>query len=121
MIGESLLLLKGHSRRHMTCKALCPFQLKCISYKIEYKATVMVCFIIVLTVHKYEDSNVDFNLFLNCCKLDNCVMSLARPFHVCITVRGIHIWNGLASDITQLPNLQQFKKRLKSTLISSYL
>ncbi|KAK2183256.1 hypothetical protein NP493_316g01007 [Ridgeia piscesae] len=38
-----------------------------------------------------------------------------------ITVRGIHIWNGLASDITQLPSLQQFKKRLKSTLLSSYL
>ena len=30
MIGESLLLLKGHSRSHMTCKALCPFQLKCV-------------------------------------------------------------------------------------------
>ena len=29
-----------------------------------------------------------------------------------ITVRGIHIWNGLASDITQLLRLQQFKKRL---------
>ena len=38
-----------------------------------------------------------------------------------ITVRGIHIWNGLASEITQLPSLQQFKKRLKSTLMSSYL
>ena len=38
-----------------------------------------------------------------------------------ITVRGIHIWNGLASDITQLPSSQQFKKRLKSTLLSSYL
>ena len=38
-----------------------------------------------------------------------------------ITVRGIHIWNGLASDITQLPTLQQFKKRLKSTLFSTYL
>ena len=38
-----------------------------------------------------------------------------------ITVRGIHIWNGLANDITQLPSLQQFKKRLKSTLLSSYL
>ena len=30
-----------------------------------------------------------------------------------ITVRGIHIWNGLASDITQLPSLQQFKKQIK--------
>ena len=30
MIGESLLLLKGHSRSHMTCKALCSFQLKCV-------------------------------------------------------------------------------------------
>ena len=38
-----------------------------------------------------------------------------------ITVIGIHILNGLASDITQLPSLQQFKKRLKSTLLSSYL
>ena len=35
------------------------------SYKIEYKAIVMVFFIIVLTVHKYKESNVDFNLFLN--------------------------------------------------------
>ena len=38
-----------------------------------------------------------------------------------ITVRGINIWNGLASEITQLPSLQQFKNRLKSTLLSSYL
>ena len=38
-----------------------------------------------------------------------------------ITVRDIHIWNGLASDITQLPSLQQFKKRLKSMLLSLYL
>ena len=38
-----------------------------------------------------------------------------------ITVRGIHIWNGLASGITQLTSFQQFKTRLKSTLISSYL
>ena len=38
-----------------------------------------------------------------------------------ITVRGIHVWNGLASNITQLPSLQQFKKSLKSTLLSSYL
>ena len=26
----SVLLLKGHSRSHMSCKALCPFQLKCV-------------------------------------------------------------------------------------------
>ena len=45
----------------------------------------MVFFIIVLTVHKYEESNVDFNLFLNCCKLSNGVVSFARPFHVCIS------------------------------------
>ena len=38
-----------------------------------------------------------------------------------ITVRGIHMWNGVASDITQLPSLQEFKKRLKSTLLASYL
>ena len=38
-----------------------------------------------------------------------------------ITVRGIHVWNGLASNMTQLPSLQQFKKSLKSTLLSSYL
>ena len=38
-----------------------------------------------------------------------------------ITVRGIHVWNGLESNIRQLPSLQQFKKSLKSTLLSSYL
>ena len=38
-----------------------------------------------------------------------------------ITVRGIHIQNGLARDITQVPSVQQFKKRLKSTLLSLYL
>ena len=81
MMGESLLLLKGHSRSHMTCKALCPFHLKCIIVvikvtKIEYKATVMEFFIIVLTVHKYEEISVDFNLFLNCCKLGNCLCHL---------------------------------------------
>ena len=43
------------------------------SYKIEYKATVMVFFIIVLTVHKYEESNIEFNVFLNCCKLGKCI------------------------------------------------
>ena len=38
-----------------------------------------------------------------------------------ITVRGIHVWNGLESNIKQLPSIQQFKKSLKSTLLSSYL
>ena len=38
-----------------------------------------------------------------------------------ITVRGIHVWNGLASNITQLPSLQQFKNSLKSTLLYLYL
>ena len=48
----------------------------------------------MITVHKYEDINVDFNLFLNCCKLGNCVISLARPFHVCIplTVIDSRVW-----------------------------
>ena len=58
------------------------------SYKIEYKATVII-FIIALTVHKYDESNVDFNLFLNCCKFGNCVTSLARPFHICIRLTVI--------------------------------
>ena len=64
------------------------------SYNIEYKATIMVFFIIMLTVHKYEESNVDFNLFLNCCKLGNCVISLARTFHMHIplTVIGSSLW-----------------------------
>ena len=31
-----------------------------------------------------------------------------------ITVRGIYVWNGLASNITQLPSLLQFKKSLKA-------
>ena len=60
------------------------------SYQIEYKAIVMVFVIIVLTVHKYEESNVDFNIFLNCCKLGNCVMSLARPFHMCMPLTVIN-------------------------------
>ena len=30
-----------------------------------------------------------------------------------ITVISIHIWNGLASNITHLPSLQQFKKSFK--------
>ena len=60
----------------MTCKALCPFKLKMPigcnkSYNSEYKAAVIVFFIIVLIVHKYEESDIDFNLFLNCCKLGN--------------------------------------------------
>ena len=78
MIGESLLLLKGHSRSHMTCKALCPFQLKCVVVIVKVTRLIQsnnnVFFL--LTVHKYEESNVEFNLFLNCCKLGNCV---AKP------------------------------------------
>ena len=62
------------------------------SYKIEYKPTIFVS--IVLIVHKYEESNVDFKLFLNCCKLGNCVILLARPFHTCIplTVIDSSLW-----------------------------
>ena len=37
---------------------------------------------IVTTVHKYEESNV----FVNCCKLGNCVISLARPFYMFISL-----------------------------------
>ena len=33
----------------------------------------------------------------------------------------LSVWNGLVSNITQLPSLQQFKKSLKLTLLSSYL
>ena len=87
MIGESLLLLKGHSRSHVTCKALCPFQLKCVVVLVEVTRLIQSNnngFFVLLTVHKYEDSNIDFNLFLNCCKLGNCVMLFARPFHMCI-------------------------------------
>ena len=64
------------------------------SYNIENKAIVMVFIIIVLTVHKYEEPNVDFNIFLNCCKLGNCVMSSAKPFHMCIplTVIDSSLW-----------------------------
>ena len=36
------------------------------SYKIEFKP-IIIFFSIVLIVHKYEESNVDFKLFLNCC------------------------------------------------------
>ena len=57
------------------------------SYKIDTKQQ---CFL--LTVHKYEESNVDFNLFLNCCKLGNCVISLAKPFHIPLTVIDSSLW-----------------------------
>ena len=87
MTGESLLLLKGHSRSHMTCKALCLFQLKCVVVIVKVTR-------FFLTVHKYEESNVDFNLFLNCCKLGNCVIQLTKPFHMCIplTVIDSSLW-----------------------------
>ena len=68
----------------MTCKALCPFQIKCVIVivtVIRLKQTNNNIFSIVLIVHKYEESNVDFKLFLNCCKLGKCVILLARPFH----------------------------------------
>ena len=55
----------------------------------EYKRTIIFVFI-VLIVHKYEESNVDFKLFLNCCKLGNCVILLARRFHV--TVIDSSLW-----------------------------
>ena len=61
----------------MTCKALCPSQQKC------------VIIIVKVIVHKYEESNVDFKLFLNCCKLGNCLILLARPFHTCIPLKVI--------------------------------
>ena len=60
----------------MTCKALCPFQLKCvivIVIVIRLRQTNNI-FSIVLIVHIYEEGNVDFKLFLNCCKLGKCVM-----------------------------------------------
>ena len=44
-----------------------------------------------------------------------------RPRLPSITVRGIHVWNSLSSEITQLLRLQQFKKRFKLLLRSSYL
>ena len=70
----------------MTCKALCPFQLKCVVVIVKVTRLIQsnnnVGFL--LTVHKYETSNVDFDLFLNWCKLGNCVISLAKPFHMCI-------------------------------------
>ena len=62
-------------------------------YKIEYKP-IIIFFFIVLIVHKYEESNDDFKLFLNCCKLGNCVILLARPFHtcICLTVIDSSLW-----------------------------
>ena len=64
------------------------------SYMIEYKATVLVIVISVLAVYKYEEGNVEFNMFLNCCKLGNCVTSLTKPFHMCIpqTVIDSSLW-----------------------------
>ena len=61
------------------------------SYKTEYKVTVTVVFNIcfVITIHKYEESNIDLSLFFNCCKLGNCVISLVRPFHMCIPLTVI--------------------------------
>ena len=69
-----LLLLEGHSRSHVTCKVQCRFQTKTQSnysksYKIEYKVTF---FLHLLKIHKYEESNIDLNLFLNCCEVGNC-------------------------------------------------
>ena len=96
MIGESLLLLKGHSRSHMTCKALCPFQLKCVVVIVKVTRLIRSNnnVLLLLTVHKYVENNVDFNLFLNCCKLGNYVISLAKPFHMCIplTVIDSSLW-----------------------------
>ena len=62
MIGDSLLLLK--QQKSYDLYGAMPFSTKmhdsCSKiYKIKYKATVMVFFIIALTVHKYEESNVD--------------------------------------------------------------
>ena len=45
---------------------------------------MVTSFNIVITVHKYEESNVDFNVILYCCKLSDCVISLARQFHMSI-------------------------------------
>ena len=63
------------------------------SCKIEYTPIIMI-FSIVLIVHKYEESNIDLKLFLNCCILGNCVILLARPFHTCIplTVIDSSLW-----------------------------
>ena len=61
------------------------------SYKFDTKQQKLFFW---LTVHKYEASNVDFNLFLNCCKLGNGVISLAKPLHMCIplTVIDSSLW-----------------------------
>ena len=56
-----------------------PFSNQNKNYKIQYKVTVMVIFNSVITIHKYEDSNVDFNILLFVGKLGNCVISHARP------------------------------------------
>ena len=60
---------------------------------IDYKVRVIVIFNIVITVHKYmyEENNVDFNIFLNCCKIGNCITSLARPFQMCTPLTVIDI------------------------------
>ena len=41
-----------------------------------------------------KKSNISVNIFLNCCKLGNCVISLARSFHMCIplTVNDSSLW-----------------------------
>ena len=70
------------------------------NHNIEYKATVMLFFIIVLNVHNYDESKVDFYLLLNCCKLGNCVMSLARLFHMCITLTVIDSSLCVVFDLT---------------------
>ena len=82
----------------MTCKALCPSQLKCVIVIVKVMrfntTNNNIFFCIVLIVHKYEESNVDFKLFLNCCKLGNCLILLSRPFHTCIplTVIDSSLW-----------------------------
>ena len=65
------------------------------SDKIEYKPTII--FSIVFIVHKYEETKVDFKLFINCCKLGNCVILLARPFHTCIPLTIIEVVYGWCS------------------------
>jgi len=69
MIVEFLLLLKGRSRSHVTCKALYPFRTKTHSncsksYQIEHKVKVtVIAFNIVITIYKYQENNADLNLF----------------------------------------------------------
>ena len=42
-------------------------------YMIKYKVTVTVIFFSnVITIHKYEESIIAVNVFLNYCKLGNC-------------------------------------------------